>query len=143
RFEIGADQHFREQSHENARYASHDCHHGNQRQRRGNHGYVVDDLQHDHSGETYNPKKKGQNPEPSKKVNRLHHISIEKLHHDQVKNDFDDTFQAVVRVAMPAPVVAHWHIDHLSAHPACIDRDKAMHLAIETHIFDDVGPIGF
>ena len=81
--------------------------------------------------------------EPAEDIHRFGKMAVEKFDDDEIEQNLGDALQAVVRSAVWASVVGDGNFRHLGPHPACENRNEAVHLAVEPHALDHVSSVGF
>src|SRR5947207_908502 len=82
-------------------------------------------------------------PNGTEKIHGLLKVAIKEAENEEIENDFDQTFETVIRLAVKTRVMSHNDFSHASAIPSRIDRDETMHLAVKPDILESFAPIRF
>ncbi len=149
---IGAGDHFPQQAHQEKLYPDHDQQDGQQQR-----GAGTDPVRPKGIGAAQDPGhdlancqiEADQRPQPAaaqaKQSKELHWTrtkAAQKGHGDQVEQHPRHARQVVLAAAVASRPIADGHLGHLCADLAHQLGDKAMHLAIEVHLADQVVAIG-
>src|SRR6185312_14588655 len=102
---------------------------------------IPKELQYDRPDARDESKQDTEQTEAAEDVNWLARIAKQEFHHQQVQHHLDDALQAIFRLAVQARVVRDRNLGDTSAVPCCVDRDEAMHLAVELHAIERLAPV--
>ena len=115
---------------------------GEQRQRRLNQGDVPGIFEDQRPAQDGDREDKKTEAELAEELDRPVKRPVDKVDDQQIEQDAGDAADPVLRFTEPARVVADSDLGDACPFPGGVDRDETVHLAVETHVFEDLPPVG-